>query len=79
MIHVNNSLLPQNWNDGNMYPARGWQERYSFGLQLKLGILDINLQPEWLKVQNIPQQYYPGNPEDGNFMPKYFGISCQCN
>ena len=71
--HVNNSLLPQNWNDGNMYPARGWQERYTFGLQLKQGILDINLQPEWLKVQNIPQQYYPGNPEDGNFMPKYFG------
>jgi hypothetical protein len=71
--HMNNSLLPQNWNDGNMYPARGWQERYSVGLQLKLGIIDINLQPEWLKVQNIPQQYYPGNPEDGNFMPKYFG------
>jgi hypothetical protein len=71
--HVNNSLLPQNWNDGNMYPARGWQERYSIGLQLKLGIIDINLQPEWLKVQNIPQEYYPGNTEDGNFMPKYFG------
>jgi hypothetical protein len=71
--HVNNSLLPQNWNDGNMYPARGWQERYTFGMQLKLGIIDLNIQPEWLKVQNIPQQYYPGNPEDGNFMPKYFG------
>ena len=71
--HVNNSLLPQNWNDGNMYPARGWQERFTVGLQLKFGILDINIQPEWLKVQNIPQQYYPGNPEDGNFMPKYFG------
>ncbi len=71
--HVNNSLLPQNWNDGNMYPARGWQERYTVGFQLKLGIIDINMQPEWLKVQNIPQQYYPGNPEDGNFMPKYFG------
>jgi hypothetical protein len=71
--YVNNSLLPQNWNDGNMYPARGWQERYSIGLQLKLAIIDINIQPEWLKVQNIPQEYYPGNPEDGNFMPKYFG------
>jgi hypothetical protein len=71
--HVNNSLLPQNWNDGNMYPARGWQERHTVGLQLKLGVIEINLQPEWLKVQNIPQQYYPGNPEDGNFMPKYFG------
>jgi hypothetical protein len=71
--HVDNSLLPQNWNDGNMYPARGWQERYTVGLQLKLGIIDINFQPEWLKVQNMPQEYYPGNPEDGNFMPKYFG------
>jgi hypothetical protein len=71
--HVNNRLLPQNWNDGNMYPARGWQERYTFGIQLKLGIIDLNIQPEWLKVQNIPQHYYPGNPEDGNFMPKYFG------
>ncbi len=71
--HVNNSLLPQNWNDGNMFPARGWQERYYIGLQLKLGIIDINLQPEWLKVQNIQQEYYPGNPEDGNFMSKYFG------
>jgi hypothetical protein len=70
---VNNSLLPQNWNDGNMYPARGWQERYTFGLQLKLSIININIQPEWLKIQNIPQEYYPGNPEDGNFMPKYFG------
>jgi hypothetical protein len=71
--YVNNSLLPQNWNDGNMYPARGWQERFTIGLQLKLGLIDINIQPEWLKVQNIPQEYYPGNPEDGNFMPKYFG------
>jgi hypothetical protein len=71
--YVNNSLLPQNWNDGNMYPARGWQERYTVGLQLKLGIIDINVQPEWLKLQNIQQEYYPGNPEDGNFMPKYFG------
>jgi hypothetical protein len=71
--HVNNSLLPQNWNDGKMYLARGWQERYNVGLQLKLGIIDINIQPEWLKVQNLPQEYYPGNPEDGNFMPKYFG------
>ena len=70
---VNNSLLPQNWNDGNMYPARGRQERYSIGMNLKLWVLDIHFQPEWLKVQNIPQEPYNGNPEDGNFMPKYFG------
>ncbi len=70
---VNNTLLPQNWNDGNMYPARGWQERQSLGVNLKYKFIDINFQPEWLKVQNLQQEYYPGNPDDGNFMPKYFG------
>ena len=31
-----NSLIPISSNDGNMYPARGWQERYSYGVNLKL-------------------------------------------
>ncbi len=70
----NNSLLPQSMNDGLMYPSRGWQERYSIGINFQLGILDINYQPEKLVVQNIPQEYYAGNPEDGNFMFKYFGM-----
>jgi hypothetical protein len=69
-----NSLLPISFNDGNMYPARGWQERYSYGVNLKLLIFDINYQPEKLTVQNLTQEYYPGNTEDGNFMFKYFGM-----
>jgi hypothetical protein len=70
----NNSLLPISYNDGNMYPARGWQERYSYGVNLKLLIFDINYQPEKLTVQNMDQEYYPGNIADGNFMFKYFGM-----
>ncbi len=70
----NNSLLPQSINDGLMYPSRGWQERYSIGIQMKLGIFDINYQPEKLIVENTPQEYYAGNPDDGNFMFKYFGM-----
>ncbi len=70
----NNSLLPQGFNDGIMFPARGWQERYSIGINLQWGILDINFQPEKLSIQNITQDYYPGNPADGNFMFKYFGM-----
>jgi hypothetical protein len=70
----NNSLLPISFNDGNMYPARGWQERYSVGVNLKLIIFDINYQPEKLTVQNLRQEYYPGNRGDGNFMFKYFGM-----
>ena len=70
----NNSLLPISFNDGNMYPARGWQERYSIGLNLKLLIFDLNYQPEKITVQNLTQEYYPGNTGDGNFMFKYFGM-----
>jgi len=70
----NNSLLPASFNDGNMYPSRGWQERYSLGLNLNFWILDINFQPEKLLVQNKIQEPYYGNPNDGNFMFKYFGM-----
>ena len=70
----NNSLLPSSFNDGNIYPARGWQERYSYGINIKLLIFDINYQPEKLIVQNKSQEYYAGNTNDGNFMFKYFGM-----
>ena len=70
----NNSLLPISFNDGNIYPARGWQERYSIGLNLKLLIFDLNYQPEKITVQNLTQEYYAGNTGDGNFMFKYFGM-----
>jgi hypothetical protein len=70
----NNTLQPISFNDGNMYPSRGWQERYSYGLNLKLLIFDINYQPEKIAVQNLRQEYYAGNTLDGNFMFKYFGM-----
>jgi hypothetical protein len=69
-----NSLLPISYNDGNMYPSRGWQERYSYGVNIKLSIFDINYQPEKIIVENLTQEYYAGNTEDGNFMFKYFGM-----
>ena len=67
-----NSLQPISFNDGNMYPARGWQERYSYGVNLKLLIFDINYQPEKLIVENLRQETYLGEP--GNFMFYYFGM-----
>jgi hypothetical protein len=69
-----NSLLPISYNDGNMFPARGWQERYSIGAHLQWKFIDINIQPEWLKVQNKDQEPYLGYPLDGNFAAKYFGL-----
>ncbi len=70
----NNSLLPQGVNDGNIFPSKGWQERYSIGINVQWGLLDINYQPEKISLQNSTQEYYAGNPDDGNFMFKYFGM-----
>ncbi len=71
---INNTLLPESINDGIIYPSRGWQERYTVGVNLNWKLLDINFQPEKLIVQNMEQEYYKGNPKDGNFMFKYFGM-----
>ncbi len=70
----NNSKLPISQNDGIFYPAKGWQERYTIGVNFHFGILDLNLQPEKLVVQNLKQDPYYGNKSDGNFMFKYFGM-----
>jgi hypothetical protein len=70
----NNSLLPYGVNDGNIFPARGWQERFSIGINVQWGLIDINYQPEKVSLQNSTQEYYAGNPDDGNFMFKYFGM-----
>jgi hypothetical protein len=70
----NNTLLPEGINDGIIYPSRGWQERYTVGINLNWKFFDINFQPEKLIVQNMEQEYYKGNPKDGNFMFKYFGM-----
>lgn len=68
-----NSLLPINYNDGNMYPARGWQTRYTIGMHYYSQLFDFNLQPEFIKNQNKQQEYYAGNINDGNFVARYFG------
>jgi hypothetical protein len=70
----NNTNLPLSSNDGILYPSKGWQERYSYGINLDFGLLDINFQPEKLIAQNLEQEKYLGNPDDGNFIFKYFGM-----
>jgi hypothetical protein len=70
----NNTNTPQSFNDGIMYPSKGWQERYSIGVQFKWKLFDLNFQPEKLIVQNVEQEKYNGNTQDGNFMFKYFGM-----
>ena len=68
-----NSLLPVSYNDGNLYPARGWQYRYSIGALFSNKYIDINLQPEVITANNKLQENYAGNVNDGNFAARYFG------
>jgi hypothetical protein len=69
----NNSLLPVSYNDGNMFPSRGWQERYSVGANIHIGILDINFQPEKLSLENKRQELFLGDM--GNYWAKYYQIA----
>ena len=68
-----NSLLPVSYNDGNLYPVRGWQYRYSIGALFSNKYIDINLQPEVITANNKLQENYAGNVNDGNFAARYFG------
>ena len=70
----NNSFLPYGSNDGNMYPARGKQERFSAGANIRWGIIDINVQPEFLKVENIEQEFFRGNENDRNWWTRFYKI-----
>lgn len=47
-----NTHHPYGWNDGNMIPAKGWQTLSSLGAWFKVGLLSIQLQPEWVYAQN---------------------------
>jgi hypothetical protein len=68
----NNSFLPISFNDGNFFPARGWQERYSVGLNIKFGIFDINYQPEKIIIENKPQEFFAGDV--GNYWARYYQL-----
>jgi hypothetical protein len=47
--------VPLSLNNESFYSATGWQERFTAGVQVKLGRLLIDFQPEYLKVENLAQ------------------------
>ena len=52
---------PDQWNDGNMIPARGWQSMITGGLYIQKKAISLQLSPEWVRAQN---KSYAGFPED---------------
>ena len=39
----NNTNLPISYNDGNLLPSKGFQERYSIGANIRWKFIDLNL------------------------------------
>lgn len=68
----NNSFLPISFNDGNFFPSRGNQERYSIGINFKFNFLEINYQPEKVIIQNLPQEFFAGDV--GNYWARYYQL-----
>ena len=67
-----NSNLPISFNDGNFFPAKGWQERYSFGINIKLHFLEFNFQPEKIAAENKIQDFFAGDV--GNYWARYYQL-----
>ncbi len=67
-----NSLMPLGFNQGTIYPAVGFQRRWSLGVHLSWKFLDVNLQPEWVIAENLPKVPFAGSPQDGNYWTRVF-------
>ena len=52
--YVNNTSRPFGWGNGSMIVAKGGQSRISSGLLYKTKIVEISLQPEWVRASNKP-------------------------
>jgi hypothetical protein len=70
-----NDYMPSGFNDGTMYPAVGNQERVSVGVRARWHALDINLQPEWVTLENKAQFVDLGNQSDRNWWTRYYFIT----
>jgi hypothetical protein len=56
-----NSHHPYGYNDGSFIPASGLQTQFSFGVALKAGPVNLNLQPEFIHAAN------PTYPSNGSY------------
>lgn len=52
--YLNNTSRPFGWGNGSMIAAKGGQSRISSGLFYQTKILELNVQPEWVRASNKP-------------------------
>lgn len=70
--YYNDSIGGSGYNSENLYAATGWQERLSVGGRFQYKGLHIQVQPEWLMVQNRAQAMISTQFTDANFFSRYY-------
>lgn len=66
-----NSHHPYGWNDGSLFPAKGYQVRASAGIFAELGILSIQLQPELVHAANPSFRGFSSHHNDSTWYYYY--------
>ncbi|WP_439516792.1 capsule assembly Wzi family protein, partial [Sediminibacterium sp.] len=72
----NNSALPYGYNDENLYPAIGLQQRVTVGARFETKDLLIQIQPEWVNAANTTGKPLlpPAMNNLGNYYARYFAM-----
>ena len=72
----NNSTLPFSYNAETFYPSVGFQQRFTFGLQLESKNFSIRFQPEWVMAANTSNEDLlpPESNSLNNYWGKYFAM-----
>lgn len=66
-----NTHHPYSLNDGEMIPARGYQNMFSAGVYAKLGPLSIQLRPEYVYAENREYEGFSSQASDVNWAGYY--------
>jgi len=67
-----NDSVPLTINNESFYSATGWQERFTAGVQVKLGRLLVDFQPEYVKAENLKQASISDQIRDGNYFTRLY-------
>lgn len=67
-----NDSVPLTLNNESFYAATGWQERFTAGVQLKLGRLLIDFQPEYIKAENLSQASISDQWREPNYFTRLY-------
>lgn len=68
----NNNNLGMSSNDGSMLPSVGFEQRAHINVSANYGKFYLQLAPEFYSAQNKEPQPFSLDPQDGNYMARYY-------